>query len=69
MLELIDRHIERVADHLQAETGQVLQLQHHRLGRAVGTGQGAVVQVTGAGRLSRRRGHLGDQHPGFFALG
>ncbi|MCY1463073.1 hypothetical protein D9M71_809200 [compost metagenome] len=47
--QLIDRQVQRMADHLQTQARQVLQLAGHRLHGGIRRIQRVVVQVAGAG--------------------
>ncbi|MNM72534.1 hypothetical protein D3C81_842300 [compost metagenome] len=71
--QLVDRQVQGVADHLQAQPCQVLQLAGHRLHRSAGRTQRALVEVAGTGlrQLGWRMpiAHLGDQHAGLGHLG
>ena len=67
--QLINRQIECMADHLQAQTAQVLQLLHHRTGGAIGAGQGIFVQIAGVTDLFLGLDDLGDQHGRLDRLG
>ena len=63
LTQLLDRQVEGMTDHLQAQACQVLQLLSHRAGRGIGRIQRPLVEIARMGHAIRRRWRqLGDQH-------
>jgi len=70
LAQLFDRQVDGVADHLQAQPGEMLKLLGHRTGGGIRGIQRAVVEITGMGHPFRqRRRQLGDQYRRLGPLG
>ncbi len=70
LAQLVHRQIGGMADHLETQARQMLQLLRHGAGGSIRGVQRTVIQVARAGRLLRSsRRKFGDQHRRFDSLG